>query len=395
MAFNFFNLNKETKVEPKNDSENNLTESFFNFSTNHNLPKITESNQYDWISYGDNNDYPSYLEDLYSNSPTHQGIVDTKSLIVAGDSYTVDDTLISEEQKLLLNQMLNYIDGKNDIEHFITTIAKDFELYGAMAIEVIWSLDFTKIVKINRISPKYIRSGKFVDGNIEAYFYSRKWTDRKSEKIRIPSFDVNNKEDARQLLYIPLQLIQNEYYGEAQYFATRNWIDLEAQTGIYYRSLLDNGFNPSVIFKFYNKPKTVDAEEIIVKGLKKSFMGVKTNNKMVAVFSNNKETAPDIIPIEVSNIDKQFVIIAGQVSEKILIGHRITTPELFGISIPGQLGSGDFNVKIDAFTKFVIRPNQAVIERLINKLFKLNGLSINFKITPYTLTTNTNTNTNF
>jgi len=124
-------------------------------------------------------------------------------------------------------------------------------------------------------------------------------------------------------------------------------------------------------------------------------MGVKTNNKMVAVFSNNKETAPDIIPIEVSNIDKQFVIIAGQVSEKILIGHRITTPELFGISIPGQLGSGDFNVKIDAFTKFVIRPNQAVIERLINKLFKLNGLSINFKITPYTLTTNTNTNTNF
>jgi hypothetical protein len=385
--FNFNRQKETTPIEiPKNTSDN--VDSVMTLAIQTSLPKISESRNGDWVDYGRDNDYPTDLELYYSNSPTHQAIVDTKALVVAGDGYTYDDSRLSESQKTQLNQLMYYIDGKNDIESFINDLSKDFELYGAMCIELIWSLDFTRIVKVTRISPKHIRSGTFEDGRVNEYFYSRDWSNRKEERVEIAAFDITNKEDARQLMYIPVQMVLNEYYGEPQYLAGLNWIDLEAQTGLYYKSLLDNGFNPSVVVKFYRRPNSQEERDDIVSGLKKSFGGVKNSGKAVVMFSDGKELAPDIDPIDVSNIDKQFTVIADQITTKILTAHRVTTPELFGIAIPGKLGSADFATQVEAFQKFVITPNQKVLNNTINKILRINGLDVNFKITPFELTAN-------
>ena len=396
MAFKLFNFNKQitTPIETPKSNYGDMLDSVMSLSIQTSLPRITESRNNEWVDYGSDNNYPKYLEDLYSNSPTHQAIVDTKSLVVAGDGFTFDDSKLTEEQKTILSQLLYYIDGRNDIETFINDISKDFELYGAISLEIIWSLDFTRIVKITRISPKHIRSGKFEDGHINHYFYSRNWMDRREERTKISAFDITNKEDARQLIYMPVQMVSNEYYGEPQYLAGNNWIDLEAQTGLYYKSLLDNGFNPSVIVKFYRRPGNQEEKDNIVSGLKQTFGGVKNSGKAMVMFSDGKELSPDVTPIDVSNIDKQFTVIADQITTKILTAHRVTTPELFGIAIPGKLGSADFATQVEAFQKFVITPNQKVINNLINKILRINGLDVNFKITPFELTANSNNQTN-
>ena len=343
------------------------------------LPVIKESRQYEWVYYGEDNLYPEYLKDMFNTSPTHNAIVKTKAQMVVGEGYTYDDTFLDEAKKIDVLKVLNSIEREK------YDLSLDFQIFGAMAFEVIWSLDFTRVVEVNRIDPSKLRSGKYEDGKICEWYYKRDWSDAREEEVEIHSLDPSDKEHHRQLLYVPGQKVSNEYYGEPSYLGAMDWITLESQVGLYYRSLIENGFNPSVIIRFYRKPASQEERDDIVSGLKRSYGGVKKAGKAVVMFSDGKELAPDITPVEVANVDKQFTVISDQITQKILTGERATTAELFGIAIPGQLGSGDFETKVKCFSKFVVQPDQRIFEQAVNKILKLNGFDIDYKLKPFTI----------
>jgi hypothetical protein len=84
-------------------------------------------------------------------------------------------------------------------------------------------------------------------------------------------------------------------------------------------------------------------------------------------------------------MDKQYTVLAEQITQKILTGSRVTTTELFGIAYPGQLGSSDFETKVKCFEKFVIRPDQKIFEAAINEILMLNGYSVDFKLKQFVI----------
>lgn len=351
----------------------------FSLSAVTDLPIIKENRVYEWVDYGEDNLYPEYLKDMYNTSPTHNAIVKTKAQMVVGEGYTIDETFLDERQKI---DALKIID---DIERDKYDLSLDFQLYGAMAFEIIWSLDFSRVVEVNRIDVSKLRSGKFDDGEVEEWFYKRDWSDRREEEVCIEVLDKGDKENHRQIFYVSGPKVSNEYYGEPTYLAAMDWITLESQVGLYYRSLIENGFNPSMVVKFYRKPASQEERDDVVSGLKRSFGGVKRAGKAIVMFSDGKELSPDVTPIEVSNVDKQFTIISDQITQKILTGERATTPELFSIMVPGQLGNGDFETKVKCFTKFVVQPDQRVFENAVNDILKLNGFNIHYKLKPFTI----------
>ena len=351
----------------------------FSLSIYTDLPIIATKRNQEWVDYGVDNLYPEFLKDMFNSSPTHQAIVKTKAQMVAGEGYTANMDHLDEKQKIEALKIIQ------DIERSIQKTSLDSQIFGAFVYEIIWSLDFKKVVEVNRIDPAEIRSGKFEEGRVEEYYWSRDWDTNRPEVVEIPALDKSNKENHRQLIYSPMQMVSNEYYGDPSYLGAIDWITLESQTGLYYRSLIENGFNPSVIIKFFRKPTSLEERSDIVNGLKKSFGGVKNSGKAVVLFSDGKELAPEISPIEVASVDKQFTVIAAQITEKIITGHQVTTSELFGVSVPGQLGTGDFDVKVKAFNKFVISPAQRAIEHTINDILRLNGFDINYKIIPFAL----------
>ena len=370
-----YNLSKNIPniSEPETISYSPDAVSGFALSQWTDLPTIKEDRNSEFVKYGSNNMYPAYLKDMFNTSPTHQAIIKTKASMISGDGYTVKWDHLNEAEKV---NALKIID---DIIRDMSDTALDQQLYGAYIYEIIWSLDFTKVVEVNRLDPSTIRSGKFKEGYVEEYFYSRDWSASRPEIVTIATLDLKNKQDHRQILYVPMQMVSNEYYGEPSYLASMDWIGLESQTGLYYRSLIENGFNPSVIIKFFRKPGSLEERAAIVDGLRRSFGGVKNSGKAVVLFSDGKELAPEITPIDVASVDKQFTVIASQIVTKILTGGRVTTPELFGISEAGSLGTSDFGIKIQAFERFVIRPDQIHLERTINKILSLNGFDVKFE----------------
>ena len=343
------------------------------------LPTIKESRNKDYVEYGSSNMYPEYLKDMFNTSPTHNAIVKTKAQMVVGDGWKYDDSTLDESKKIEVVKILNFI--KRDMYD----LSLDYQIFGAMAFEIIWSLDFSKIVQVNRIDVSKLRSGKFVDGAVEEWYYKRDWTDRREEAVCIPVLDLSNREDHRQIIYVPGQMVSNEYYAEPQYIASMDWITLESQVGLYYRSLIENGFNPSLVVKIFKRPGSQEERDEVVGSLKATFGGVKNTGKCMVMFSDGRELAPEVSPIEVSNVDKQFTVIADQITQKILTGERATTPELFGIAIPGQLGSGDFDTKVKCFAKFVIAPDQFIFSEAVNSILRLNGYDVNLELNPFVI----------
>ena len=85
-------------------------------------------------------------------------------------------------------------------------------------------------------------------------------------------------------------------------------------------------------------------------------------------FNEDPARAPQIEPFPISDADKQYQFLSEETAKQIMIGHRITSPLLFGIRDNGGFGSNkdEMIVALDIFNHQVIQPYQ----RLITDAFK-------------------------
>jgi len=58
-----------------------------------------------------------------------------------------------------------------------------------------------------------------------------------------------------------------------------------------------------------------------------------------------------------------------------------------GIAIPGKLGNSNIETAYNIFENTVIKPERDYISKVINDLFKINGLFINFQLKPLNILT--------
>jgi capsid portal protein len=350
---------------------------------NSDFPKIREIKNKEWVNFGDDNLYPDTLIDLYNSSSIHQSILTQKSKMIAGNGYTYDDTTLTDIEKVELQKLLKYFDNDKSIDTFLDLVSGDWELFGSMCVEIIWSRDFSKVVQFKRVKPSYIRSGKMKEGKVEEYYYSTDWSNIRSvPPVRIAAFNINDKENYTQLLYIKKYNPNTEYYGVPTYTSALNWIAADSQIAVFHNNNIRNGFNPGQAYHFTKKPNSIEEREIIVNELKRQYSGARNSGKPLVFFSDGVDNKTIIETISPSDLDKQFTVIHEQIVTQICSSHRVTSTELFGIAVPGRLGNADINTAYNIFENTVINPERRVIETLMNDLFFLNGLSVNFKLKP-------------
>jgi hypothetical protein len=184
-------------------------------------------------------------------------------------------------------------------------------------------------------------------------------------------------------MYVYRRLTGMDYYGLPSYLPALPWVDINQQMGIFHKSNLDNGMNPGMVIKFYKKPESEEQKGMIVQGIQKMFGGAKKTGKGMVFFSNGKDEAPDVQPIDVSNIDKQLLQLGEQVWQEIITGHRVTSPMLLGIASPGKLGySTELESAWNIYNATVIRPDQLLIEQTVNKFIKAMGVPAKITIEP-------------
>lgn len=363
----YFNFSKkETPVTSQIDEN-----SFFSFSLKTpELPTIKEKANQDYVSYGDDNNYPQNINTLICQSAMQSAIIRTKAKMMAGDSILINDVEVEQLTISSKTDIIRFIED-NNLYEVKNKIADDFQRYGAMCVEVIWSMNFQKIAKVKYIKVENIRSGKMVNGVVKEYYYKQNWSDRNSKEVKIAAFDKDDKTNYNQLIYIKQGNL--DYYGQPSFESALKWIAIDAKLGRFHDSAISKNFSFGMTINIYGAPADEMKRQDIVSKLKRQYEGEDNAGKVAVFFSDNKETATEIKATEVSNLDKNLLVLSDQCVSHILTANSVTTPLLFGIATAGQLGaSNQLEIGYKIFDKTVVRPDRFLIEQLFTKIFKTN-----------------------
>jgi hypothetical protein len=325
-----------------------------------------------FVQYGDDNLYPQYLIDLYNSSAVHHALVDSIAYMIFGKGIDSEG-----EAKLQVEKW-----GLNDE---IRKACLDLKLQGGFALEIMWSIDRTKIAKVSHIPFEQIRSGVAnVDGEVPFYYHCLNWENwRKAGYTEIKSFSPEHKvEHPHQLMYIKPFAVGSMYYPKPDYQGSINWIECDKQIAIYHNANLRNGMSPSFAIHFKNGIPPKEKRSEIRRDIENQMTSPYNAGKFFMTFSDGGDTAPDFTPFALSDAHNQYQYLSDESTNKIMIGHRVTSPALFGVKTAGQLGSTEeLKVASELFQRNVIAPYQLLINETISTLLRESGIYTSAKAT--------------
>lgn len=320
-----------------------------------------ESNE-GFVMYGDDNLFPQYLIDLYHSSSSHNALCNTIGLMIYGEGFTPEH----EESKML------FMKWKMDEE--LRKAVLDYKIQGGFALEVVWSLDRSVIADVRHLPFEDIRAKECNEqGEVEYYLYSKDWSDRSVEpKVLCTLSEAKKKEHPNQILYVKPFSVGSKYYPKPDYIGAVNYIELDKEISVYHVNNIKNGMSPSFMINFKNGVPDEEARRQIRMEIERELQGTGNAGKFVMNFSDNPDRAPEFVPFTLSDASEQYQFLSEEATAKIMVGHRVTSPMLFGVMVSGRLGGGNEMEEASIlFDRQVIQPARLVFKQALNSLLRV------------------------
>ena len=348
--------------------------------SHYNIPHLVEEPNQQYISFGEDNNYPNYLLELFLGSAINGALIKSIGAMIYGEGLHATNIEKSESTKeswLKLNELLY-----NSQDDVLKDLALDLKLFGGCYVNVIWSKDRKTIAKIAHIGSQYIRSGKMIDGEVQEYYYSADWSKSRRQGYKPRAYKAFSTTDRTQASQILMITDKNPamFYGFApDYIASTDYIQLDLEIAQFHLANISNGMFPSMAINFANGIPTEEERRTIERQINKKFSSSGNAGKIMITFNQGKDTAPEIIPIDSNGSSEKYQFLSKEVVNKILSGHRVTSPLLFGIRAEGGgLGSNADELR-DAYSLFnntVILPFQNILLKGLNKIFSVNDINL-------------------
>jgi hypothetical protein len=342
------------------------------------LPTFKETNNSDWVKFGDDNMYPDELLSLFEKSGLHNAIIESKTRMMVGDGI-VQDVETDDELSTVSQAFIDNANPYDSITEVYKKCAMDFEIYGLAYLEIIWGKGRKKIAEIYHLDASKVRWGKKEKGRVKTYYYSSDWSNYRKElykPLEIPVFD-NTASSARQILPIIRYTPGLNYYAYSDYVAGTKWINIDTEIANFHFNNLKNGMAPSMFFGFPVGETTNEERESIVSGINNTYNGTNNTSKPIVTFYDAEgDKKPEVKIMEMSNADKQYDLLNKTTLQQILIAHKVTNENLVGISTPGKLGSANELLQnYELYFNTVVKPEQQSVLSPFQKLMLINGMN--------------------
>jgi predicted transcriptional regulator len=344
------------------------------------IPEFKENKGKEWISYGNDNNFPNLLLDMYDNAPKHRAIVDGKADLIAGKGWNVNNKALSVLNAAKLIQFTQTINPSESLFELTKKISLDLELFGGFYIQAIWNnlrtdfdlyhVDFSKI-RTNKTQDKF-----FFSNDWKAYNQSADKTGFKE----IEKFDPENKTSG--IFYYKAYRPNQGVYPLPGYVAALKYIEIEKEIANFHLNNIKNGFVGGTLISFNNGQPTLEEQKEIEKQIKNKHTGTDNAGGVVLVFSEGKDKEPSVIPLRTNDFDKAFEVLNKTVTQEIFTGHRITSGQLFGIDGESAFARNVIRDASEFFQNTYVTPKQQTLEGVINDFANLLNIDGKLNIIP-------------
>ena len=317
-----------------------------------------------WVSYGDDNLFPQYLIDLYKSSATHNALCTSIAYMIFGDGVQAD-TL---EARLKIEEW--------GLQDEVRKACLDLKIQGGFALEVVYSIDRTTISKVRHCPFENVRSAEVdEDEKVDFLYYSKDWSDKREEPQLVKTFDPEQSvEHPVQILYVKPFSPGSYYYPKPDYIGSIDYIELDKEIGKYHINNIKNGLAPSFTIHFKNGVPAQEERRRIRNDIERQLAGATNAGKFIVTYSDSPDRKPDFEPFPLSDADKQYQFLSTEVSDKIMVGHRVVSSAMFGVKTAGQLGNTqELEIASELFDRQVIKPYQRIVKDALTSIFTAAG----------------------
>lgn len=343
----------------------------------------------DMVEWGTRNAYPDYLLDLYNNVPTLRSIINGNIDYVAGD-----DVTIMPLQEEFTNQEMNR--RGDTIREQVKDIAKDFEIYGGFALQVIRNLA-GEVAEVYYIDMRYLRTNK--EGDV--FYYSEKWgKSSRTDMVVYPAFlpkieweklsDEERNRHASSILFV--KNVHTQVYPAPLYAASVKACEIERLIDEFHLSDINNHFVSSAIINFNNGDPGQEIKSEIEQDFNEKFCGASNGGRVAFSWNPNKESATDIVEFKMEDFGERYKALSQHSRTQIFTSFR-AIPLLFGLTSEANTGfsTEEFEQSFKLYNRTQIQPVQRMICDAYDKIYGQRGV---LTIRPFSLGGDTEDNVN-
>ena len=341
----------------------------FNLS-GYDMPKAVEEKNKDWVAYGEDNDYYRFLIDSYLQSSTNNAAIRSISDLIYGRGISIDgvDETSAEVEAI-----------KSIVSHrCLKKIILERKMLGQAAMQVIYSKagNNRKVVKVKHFPIHTLRPEKMdEDGVINAYYYHPDWINyKKSDSLkRIPAFGTSKEEI--EIFCLKPYVSGYSYFSPVDYSGSLPYCELENEIADYLLNEAKNSFSGTKVINFNNGVPDAQQREEIARDVRNKLTGAR-GQKVIVAFNENSESQTTVEDISLNDAPEHYSYLADEARNKILVGHRITSPMLLGIKDGGNgfsSNTDEIMVSSQLFNSTVISVYQDEILEAIEEILEVNG----------------------
>lgn len=317
------------------------------------IPKLVEktSNSKGYVSYGDSDDYPNYLYELYENSSLFNAIVATMTDYVFGDGFETNATLPK------------YINRKwETIDDVVKKIVHSYIIFGGFAIQAIRNRN-GEVCELNVCDFRKIRINEDEDtiyyGDFSSY-------SRKNKIISYPRFTPNSTYNNSIFYYKNPN--SKGIYPTPTYIGAIKAIELSTQVTDFHLNQIVCGFSPQAVINLNSGICSQEEMEEIEAKFQEKFFGV-NGSKIVLSFNNDTEHATSIERLADESYDTKYESLRQHTQDEILTSFRLNGILLGYNKTNSAFTQQEFEQAFKLYQKTVIAPIQQQLSRVLETLF--------------------------
>ena len=321
-----------------------------------------------FISWGEMNNYPDYIEGLYQNVSTLHSIIDGTTDYICGDS--ISTSAINFQER---------VNSKGEtIDDLINYIAKDLVKFNGFALNIIKN-------KLGTPAEIYYLDFKKVRSNREGtkFYYSDDWGKSfgRVKYTEYNSFMTDEGQKSASTIYYFNNDI-NKTYPTPMYGAAVIACEIEKKMNEFHLNNISNSFSSNYIINFNNGRPSDEIQEEIEMEVYDKFCGVENSGRPMLSFNNNKDSETTVTKIDADSFIDKYNTLAERSQQEIFTSFR-ATPNLFGLPTKTTgFNAQEYTEAFRLYNKTVVEPMQKKICKAFDKIF---GIENSIVIKPFTI----------
>lgn len=325
-----------------------------------------------YIEFGDRNDYPQYLLELYNKSAKHNAIIKGKVNYIIGNGWTAPET------DVVANEFIKQPNPYESLDDLTRKVSTDIEVFGGAYLEIIWSMVGGQLTSVSHIDYTKVRTNK----DNTQFWYKYNWNDRKETPVVVNKFNTQLRQ-GRQILYLKEYRPGLDTYALPGWMGALNYVESDIEVSRHVLGNAQTGFSASKMITLTNGDPTPDEKRNIERRFHDRFTG-SDGKKIILSFTDDPARKPIVEDLGTSDLTKEnFGQVDLLIQQNIYAGHQIVSPVLFGIKTEGQLGaSNELQNAYEIFKNTYANDKQRFIESSFNMLARIKGATDEMHIVP-------------